>query len=37
MVKTDNPDQLDNVFVSGDFYSKNSLNLCKGSASGPSR
>lgn len=37
IVKTDNPDQLDNVFVSGDFYSKNSLGLCTGPASAPSR
>lgn len=37
IVKTDNPDELDNVFVSGDFYSKNSLNLCNGGAASPSR
>ena len=37
IVKTDNVDQLNDVFVSGDFYSKNTLNLCGSSASTPAR
>lgn len=37
IVKTDNVDQLDNVFVSGDFYSKSTLDICNGAATTAAR
>lgn len=31
IVQTDNTDNLTNLFISADFYSKNTIGLCSGS------